>query len=119
MQFLIRRDAHDRLHFAPLQGEVAGEVLSRHGRDPADLDTVYLVEHPGTPQEKLRDRADAVLTTFAVLGGPWRILASLRIFPKGLLNLGYRAVARVRYRLFGRYDACQIPTPAQRAKFLP
>jgi predicted DCC family thiol-disulfide oxidoreductase YuxK len=30
----------------------------------------------------------------------------------------YGLVARVRYRLFGRFDACALPTPAERARFI-
>ena len=118
VQFLIRRDHRDQLRFAPLQSPFAAQILTRHGHSPQDLDTVYLVEHPNTPQEHLRDRAKAVLTALAIIGGPWRLFSLLRVLPPVILNLGYRMVARVRYRLFGRFSACQVPTPAQRAKFL-
>lgn len=118
MQFLIRRDGQARLHFASLQGPTAAAILGRHGRSPSDLDTVYLVQHPGTPDERLRHRADAVLTTLVLVGGPWRLAGALRVLPTGLLDGAYRLVARRRYRLFGKYAACQVPTPAQRARFL-
>jgi predicted DCC family thiol-disulfide oxidoreductase YuxK len=32
--------------------------------------------------------------------------------------LGYQAFAKRRYRLFGKYDVCNVPSPAQRARFL-
>ena len=33
-------------------------------------------------------------------------------------DLGYDLVARTRYRLFGRHDACPLPDPRHRARFL-
>jgi len=33
--------------------------------------------------------------------------------------LGYRLVAANRYRMFGRKDACRLPTPDERERFLP
>ena len=42
----------------------------------------------------------------------------LRVLPRWLRDLGYDLVARTRYRLFGRYDACPLPDPRHRARFL-
>jgi hypothetical protein len=35
-----------------------------------------------------------------------------------MLNFIYRAFAKRRYRLFGKYEACQVPAPEERARFL-
>jgi predicted DCC family thiol-disulfide oxidoreductase YuxK len=42
----------------------------------------------------------------------------LWIIPSPLRDLGYRIVSRLRYRLFGKHDACRLPSPAERAVFL-
>ena len=52
------------------------------------------------------------------LGGGWRLLSVLRIIPTPLLDVVYRLVARVRYRVFGQLEACPIPSAADRARFL-
>ena len=119
VQYLLPRDATDALRFAPLQSALAAAILTRHGRPTDDLDTVYLVIDMDTPQEQLQDRSDAVLSLLAALGGFRRGVAIVcRFVPKPLRDAVYRGVARVRYRVFGRLDACPVPTPAQRAKFL-
>jgi predicted DCC family thiol-disulfide oxidoreductase YuxK len=41
----------------------------------------------------------------------------LRSLPGFVLDLGYRVIAAVRYRLWGHADACQLVTPAQRRRF--
>ena len=54
------------------------------------------------------------------LGGTWAVLAAVgRIVPAVLRDALYNAVARTRYRVFGRYDACPLPAPEDRARFLP
>jgi predicted DCC family thiol-disulfide oxidoreductase YuxK len=117
-QFVLARDPEGRFRFAALQGAVAGEILTRHGRDPRDLDTLYLVLAPGGPEERLLRKSDAALRILRELGGVWRLSAVLRIVPRAIRDLGYDLVARTRYRLFGRYDTCPVPDPRHRARFL-
>ena len=112
--FLLHRDRNDRFRFASLQSGFAREKLAAFGKDPNDLDTVYVL----TPDGRLLDRSRAILFAAATLGGAWRLASVLRLFPTFLLNAGYRLVARTRYRLFGRYDACRLPSPQEKAKFI-
>jgi len=114
VQFLLRHDRRDRLRFAPLQGATAARVLTPLGGRPGELDTIYLVTADG----RLLERSRAVLFAVAALGGAWSLLGLLRVVPRPLADLVYRLVARVRYRVFGRLEACAMPTPAERAKFL-
>jgi len=43
VQFILRRDREAIFRFAALQSPFAARILSRHGANPTDLDTVYLV----------------------------------------------------------------------------
>lgn len=117
-QFLLKRDKHDRLRFASLQSNFAKELLRRHGRDPEDLDTVYLVLDHGTPSELVLNRSDAILKVLWILGGPWKLTAAARILPKFIRNPIYNLVATNRYRVFGRSETCMLPQPEDRAKFI-
>ena len=53
VQFTLNRDPAGRFRFAPLQGSTAERILSKYGKDPKDLDTVYLVLDPDGPKEQL------------------------------------------------------------------
>jgi predicted DCC family thiol-disulfide oxidoreductase YuxK len=117
-RFVLARDPAGRFRFAALQSSLAREILTRHGRDPRDLDTLYLVLGRGRPDERLLRKSDAALWILRALGGPWRATAALGLVPRALRDLGYDVVARTRYRLFGRYDACPLPDPRHRARFL-
>jgi predicted DCC family thiol-disulfide oxidoreductase YuxK len=118
VRFLVPRDRERRMWFAPLQSPLAAEVLARHGRTPSSDDTMYLVTGPGRPEERLAWKTEAALTLFATLGFPWRLLTWLRILPRSVRDRGYDAVARVRYRLWGKHDRCVVPRPEWRARFL-
>jgi predicted DCC family thiol-disulfide oxidoreductase YuxK len=54
------------------------------------------------------------------VGGLWTVAGTaLWLIPLPLRDLGYNIIARIRYRLFGKRETCRIPTPAERARFLP
>ena len=119
VQFLLKHDANDRLRFASLQSDFAVKVLSRHGIDPRDLDTVHIVENYEQPNEQMLNRSDAILRAGRELGGIWAVAATIgRIVPRPVRDLFYRFVANNRYRVFGKYETCMLPEPRHRAKFL-
>ena len=119
VQFLLKRDKHGRLRFASLQSEFAERVLTRHGIDPKDLDTVQIVVAYERPDERVLGRSDAILRAGEELGMPWNVLATIaRIVPRALRDVVYRFVARNRYRVFGKYETCMLPDPKQRHRFL-
>jgi len=63
-------------------------------------------------------RSDAALKVFAYLGGFWKIFLAAYVIPKPLRDYFYDLFARNRYRVFGKYDACMLPPPEVRSRFL-
>ena len=63
-------------------------------------------------------RAGAVAEADVRAHVAWRALSWFRFIPRFLADLGYRFVARIRFRVWGRRDACRVPTPDERARFL-
>jgi predicted DCC family thiol-disulfide oxidoreductase YuxK len=117
-RFILKRDRRNLFRFAPLQGRFARQVLERHGKDPRDLDTLYLVLDPGRPSERILWKARAVLEILRNLGGVWKLSAVLRVLPARLLDRLYDLVAKYRYRIFGKLESCPIPAPGEREKFI-
>ena len=119
VRFLLARDRLDRLRFAPLQGPLARRELVPRGLDPADLDTVVVLAGWPEADARLFTRSRAVLHAAGELGAGWRALtATARLVPQGLADAIYAGVARRRYRLFGRFEACPLPRPEWRHRFL-
>ncbi len=113
VRFLIERDEDAVLRFAPLQSEVARELLADYEPDPGDLDTVVLVA-----DGECFTRSSAVLGVARYLGLPYRLLYPLRFLPRRLRDFGYDLVANRRYDWFGRRDRCMAPTPDVAERFL-
>jgi predicted DCC family thiol-disulfide oxidoreductase YuxK len=119
VQFILRRDRRAIFRFAALQSLFAARILARHGANAADLDTVYVVIDYDLPSESLLSRCDAVIFALEDLGRFWGLAAHvLKIIPRRVRDWGYQVVARSRYRIFGRYDTCPLPTEDTRARFL-
>ncbi len=109
--------AHERDHdivFAPLQGPTAARARERYPHIPLSIDTVVYVS-----DGRAHLRSKAFLHAATHLRAPWRWAYALRWFPAFVLDLAYRVVAALRYRLWGHADACGLVTPEQRQRFLP
>jgi predicted DCC family thiol-disulfide oxidoreductase YuxK len=127
VQFILKHDRNRVFRFASLQSSLAQRILGDHGVNALDLDSVYVltnydpekVNEGEESSEQVLARSDAVLFVAHELGGIWRIFGTLlRILPRGLREWGYRMTARNRYRIFGRYDACPLPSEETRTRFL-
>jgi predicted DCC family thiol-disulfide oxidoreductase YuxK len=112
--FILRRDTAGRYAFAHLQSDFARGALERHGLEP-DIDAIYLLHQPGAAGERLLVDGQVGREIWPRL--LWFALP-IRWVPLALLNLGYRAFAKIRYRLFGQYPSCHVPSEAERARFL-
>lgn len=113
VQSILAADRRGVFRFAPLQGTTAARLL-----DPQDttlLSTLVLLDERGTWR-----RSSAVVRILRRLGGYRRILGTLLwLVPKPLRDLGYRAIAWQRYRLFGRRASCRLPGPGASERMLP
>ena len=148
VQFILRRDPDGVFRFASLQGPVSTRVLERHGMDPRDLNTVYVVVEYDLAGERVLARSDAVIFVLKQLAGAadrflarqllarqgstrqpgesvptrprlLRLMARfLERIPRPVRDWGYRLVARHRYRVFGRYEACPKPAAETKSRFL-
>jgi predicted DCC family thiol-disulfide oxidoreductase YuxK len=121
VRWLLRRDRRDRLRFAASESAKAIGVLARHeigGLDSAS-ETIVAVRDVGAVMETVLMRSDAVVALLRELTWPWPgIGVVLRWVPRPLRDLGYRLVARWRYRIRGRLESCPVPTAEERERFL-
>jgi len=114
VRWILRHERDHELRFAPLQGETAGALRARYPNIPASVDTVIYLDG-----ERAHLRSKAFLHMARHFRAPWRWLYAVRWFPGFLLDLGYRLVAATRYKVFGRVDRCELPSPKHRARFMP
>ncbi len=112
VKWLVKRDG-GQIWYAPLQGDTATALRARFPI-PATLSSVVLIDG-----DRMFLRSKVFLHAARYLTRPWRWLHALRWIPGFVMDPMYWVVAKLRYRLFGRYDSCQIPTTDQRARILP
>lgn len=113
IRFLLRHDRERRYHFAAMQTDAGRALLERHGLDPDDPVSFLLVD----AQHAWTD-TDAIARVIAGLGARWRPLSWLiTLVPRFVRDPAYRAVARNRYRWFGRHTYCYLPPSEERYRF--
>jgi len=113
VNLVLRIDRKQTFMFAPLQGSAARDLLPSLADDAREWSMVY-VDEAG-----IHDQSDAFLEIYRRLGGIWWLLSWLRLVPRFIRNPVYRVIARNRFRWFGKSESCRIPTPGERARFLP
>lgn len=112
-QFILKHDRRRHFRLASMQNEVGASLYRRHGIDPANPDSIIVLDGG-----KLYRDSDAVLAIYYGLGGFWKLVAIGRLVPRFIRDPLYRWVARNRYRLFGRRETCWIPAPEQADRIL-
>ena len=112
-RFILEHDRQARFRLAAMQSEAGTALYRQFGIDPAQPDTLLLV----TGERALRD-SDAVIAIWRGLGGPWRLAALALLIPRALRDGLYHWIARHRYGLFGRRDACWRPPAHFRDRLL-
>lgn len=112
VRFIVSHD-DGSLRFAPLQSEVASELLGTTGLQTDYFDSLVYV-NDGNAYTK---SAGAVRIA-RHLDVPYRWAWHLRLLPQSLLNVAYDGLATVRYQVFGRKDTCMVPDDELRKRFL-
>ena len=113
VNWLIDHDKKNQFQFASLQSDYGKKVVAQFNLKGDYLDTVLLLE-----DGKVYMRSEAVLRIGKKLGGGYSLLYGFVIIPAFVRDFFYNIVARNRYRWFGKQDACRMPTPEMKAKFL-
>jgi predicted DCC family thiol-disulfide oxidoreductase YuxK len=113
VQFVIRRDPQALVHFASLQSETGQALLEKYGLPTDEINTVVLIK-----DDQVYTRSAVPLTLMPALGWQWQWMRLGWILPRPIRDGLYDWVAANRYRWFGQREACMIPTPDLKARFL-
>ena len=113
VNYVIDHDPLGRFRFASLQSEIGTALAAEHGIDANQLSSMVLIE-----DGRAYLRSTAALRVCRRLSGVVKLLWPLIIVPRPLRDLGYRLIAKNRYQLFGKREACRLPTQADRERFL-
>ena len=118
LQFLLRHDHRRVFDFASLQSATGRAIVERCGGDPRELTSFYVLADYRTSNSRVFTQSDAALFVAGELGWPWRMARLMRMAPKRVRDRAYDLMARTRYRVFGRYEHCLIPSKEFRSRFI-
>lgn len=113
VNFIIRHDKKDYFRFTPLQSEIGMKISGKYNLDSGNLKSVILVD-----KGRIYTKTTAALRIAKQLSGLWPALYVFIIVPAPIRNVVYNIIAKYRYKWWGERDACMIPTPEIRKKFL-
>ncbi|WP_346321073.1 thiol-disulfide oxidoreductase DCC family protein [Chitinophaga sp. YIM B06452] len=113
VNFVIRRDQHDRFRFAPLQSAVGQALQEQYQLDPNTLSTFILINNG-----KAYTKSTAALKVARRLGFPVNLGYAFIILPPFLRDAVYGLVAKNRYKWFGKKETCMVPDERVRRKFI-
>jgi predicted DCC family thiol-disulfide oxidoreductase YuxK len=112
-KFLIKHDQQQIFRLASVQSAEGQAILQWFGLPLDHFDTMAYVD-----DGVLFVRSAAVLQIVALLPAPWSWLRHLRLCPRPLRDGCYDRIALNRYRLFGRYQSCLLPSADHAKRFL-
>ncbi|MED3511257.1 MULTISPECIES: thiol-disulfide oxidoreductase DCC family protein [Bacillus amyloliquefaciens group] len=113
VQFIIKRDPAGKISFASLQSDTARELLASEGLPTEQFDSMIFIENG-----RIYKKSAAVLKVSRHLRGAWRLSAVFFAVPRPLRDRAYSFIARRRYQWFGKREACMLPSPEIKNRFL-
>lgn len=117
VQRLLDWDREGRLRFTALQGDTFQPIHARHPTlDPQRSMTLVIQDGAG---ERTLTHSGAMFEICRHLPWPWRMLSWFEVLPRALTDRVYLFISDHRYLIGGQREACRLPTPEERGRFLP
>lgn len=113
VQFIIRHDPNQYFKFASLQSDFAKTKLSPYHIDTTSLHSIIYLDG-----DKVYQNSDAVLYIAKHLNKGYKIFYIFRFIPRFIRDSIYKFIAKNRYKWMGKKEACMIPSPALKERFL-
>ncbi len=113
VQYVIKHDAKKQFLFASLQSNFGQQVLQQYNLSNIDFNSFILLKNG-----KIYLKSTAALLVAKQLQGAISWLYLFRVVPTFIRNVVYNVIAKNRYKWFGKQDACWLPTPQLKYRFL-
>lgn len=113
VNLIIEHDKKDLFRFSPLQSEFGLSMLRKMNLSTSDFDTFVLIE-----KDKYFIKSTAALKVLKNISGWLKIFYALILLPEFIRDWVYSLIAKNRYKIFGKSDACRIPSKEEKSKFL-
>ena len=113
VNFTLKRNKKANIMFAPMQSGAGAKILQQYNLDQNDMKSFIFIDNGVVYKQ-----STGALRVCKYLSGLWPICYGLIIIPKFIRDGIYNWIAKNRYKWFGQKQACMIPTPDVKARFL-
>lgn len=113
VNFLIKQDKKKLLRFAALQSKAGQKLLEQFHLPQKDFDSFILIENG-----RIYTKSTAGLRLYNKLPWYWKWTQLFWMVPPFIRDGIYLFIARNRYKWFGKKEACMIPPPEIKSRFL-
>ena len=113
VHFVIKHDPENQFLFASLQSEAGQRLLKQYKLSVENFNSFILIQ-----DEKVYSKSTGALKVARQIKGVWSWLYIFIIIPSFFRDKVYDWIAQNRYKWFGKKEACMIPTPELKARFL-
>lgn len=110
VQLIIKNDPGDYFRFASLQSDIGKAILEQY---QIKTDSIILVEN-----DRVYTQSSAALRIARRMKGAFPLLYGFVILPRFLRDAVYGFIARNRYKWYGKKEACWLPSPQLKNKFI-
>ena len=114
VQYVIKHDKKNQFMFTALQSDVGKKIIEAYNIDTKKTDSILLY----SPEKGIDYKSTAALKIASKLGLPINLMGVFFIIPPFIRNWVYDFIAKNRYKWYGKKDACMIPTPELKSRFL-
>lgn len=112
--YVIKRDKANIFMFAPLQSNIAKQIIGTYNIHSNQIDSILLYE----PKKGVSYKSTAALKIASKLTFPTNLISVFIIIPSFIRNWVYNFIAKNRYKWYGKKEYCMIPTRELKTKFL-
>ena len=113
INFVIKQDPKEIFVFASLQSEIGQQILKKYNLPLQQLSSFVLLQN-----DKIYTKSTAAIKVAQQLNGLWKCFYIFNLVPVFIRDGVYNIIAKNRYKWFGKQDACMIPSPQLKQRFL-
>ena len=113
VQYVLKHEKSADTRFVAILSKEGRTLAAQHDIDPENPQSFLWIENG-----KALAASNGALALLRHVGGPAKIFRLGKALPRPLRDWMYYAVAKRRYKLFGRTESCYVPTPENRHRFV-
>lgn len=113
VQYVLRHEKTPEMRFVAILSEEGRALAKANDIDPEAPESFLIIQGG----DVLRS-SDAIMALCHYMGGIHKIVILGKILPRPLRDWLYGLIAKNRYKVFGRTEACYVPSPENRHRFV-